>query len=279
MKRDSIFYRLFKQSPELLFDLIDPDFPNADRYRFESIEVKETAFRIDGVFLPPDDAESKVLFFSEVQLQKKENLYKRFFAEIFVSLHRAEVAYDDWGGVLIFGSRSMEPSSSVWYRSLLESPQIFRIYLDEIEQWQNPPLAIELILLAMSSETETPDRARALLDRSEQEGRQQDMLELISTIMMYRFPKLSWEAVAMMLDIQDVRLEDTRIYQEIAEKRDKTVKSSFLLELLTSQLGDLPETVMAQVSTMSPERLSDFGKAMFGVQTVEQLEAWLAKNR
>lgn len=35
----------------------------------------------------------------------------------------------------------------------------------------------------MSSETETPDRARALLDRSEQEGRQQDILELISTIM------------------------------------------------------------------------------------------------
>ena len=78
MKRDSIFYRLFKQSPQLLFDLVDPGFPNADRYRFESIEVKETAFRIDGVFLPPEDASPKVVFFGEVQFQKDEDLYKRF---------------------------------------------------------------------------------------------------------------------------------------------------------------------------------------------------------
>ena len=102
---------------------------------------------------------------------------------------------------MIFGSRSVEMSSSVWYRSLLESPQVFRIYLDEIEQWQNPLLAIEIVLLAMSSETETPDRARALLDRSKREGQQKNILELISYIMVYGFPKLGWEAVAMMLDI------------------------------------------------------------------------------
>ena len=87
MRRDSIFYKLFKQMPELSFELIEQSVPDAERYRFDSVEVKETAFRIDGVFLPPDDAESKVIFFSEVQLQKKENLYKRFFAELFVSLH------------------------------------------------------------------------------------------------------------------------------------------------------------------------------------------------
>ena len=55
MRRDSIFYKLFKQMPELLFELIEQSVPNADRYRFDSVEVKETAFRIDGVFLPPED--------------------------------------------------------------------------------------------------------------------------------------------------------------------------------------------------------------------------------
>ena len=79
-------------------------------------------------------------------------------------------------------------------------------------------MAIEIVLLAMSSETETPDRAGALLDRSKREGQQHNILELISTIMVYGFPKLGWEAVAMMLDIQDVRLEETRAYQEIEEK-------------------------------------------------------------
>ncbi len=264
--------------PELLFELIEQSVPDADRYRFDSVEVKETAFRIDGVFLPPDDAESKVVFFSEVQLQKKENLYKRFFAELFVSLHRAEIDYDDWGGVLIFGSRSVEPSSSVWYRSLLESPQVFRIYLDEIEQWQNPPLAIEIVLLAMSSETETPDRARALLDRSEQDDRRQDILEMISTIMMYRFPKLGWEAVAMMLDIQDVRLEDTRAYQEIAEKQGQSVRVSMTLMQLTELIGDLSDVIQAKIATLSLEQLDALGKALLRFKKLTDLEAWLSEH-
>jgi predicted transposase YdaD len=50
MRRDSIFYKLFKQFPGLLFDLVDKPPPAAEKYQFESVEVKETAFRIDGVF-------------------------------------------------------------------------------------------------------------------------------------------------------------------------------------------------------------------------------------
>lgn len=275
MKRDSIFYTLFKQSPELLFELTDPSFPNADRYRFESVEVKETAFRIDGVFLPPEDANPKIVFFGEVQFQKDEKLYKRFFAELFVFLSRSEVAYDDWGGVLIFGSRSLEPSVSGWYRSMLADGQVVRVYLDEIEEWQNQPVAVSLALLTIGSDEEAIERAKALVRREKAIGWPIDIVGLVSTIMLYRFPNLGWEGVAAMFDIQDVRLEDTRAYKEIAEKRDKIVKSGFLLELLVSHLGDLPETAAAQISTMPLERLSDLGRAMFELKTVNDLEAWL----
>jgi predicted transposase YdaD len=167
----------------------------------------------------------------------------------------------------------------VWYRSLLESPQVFRIYLDEIEHWPEPPLAIELVLLAISSETETPDRARALLDRSEQEGRQQDILELISTIMMYRFPKLGWEAVAMMLDIQDVRLEDTRAYQEIAEKQGQSVRVSMTLMQLTELIGDLSDVIQAKIATLTLEQLDALGKALLRFKKLTDLEAWLSEHR
>jgi predicted transposase YdaD len=68
MRRDSIFYKLFKQLPGLLFELIEQIPPDVDQYRFDSVEVKESAFRIDGVFLPPDDAALKQIFFCEVQL-------------------------------------------------------------------------------------------------------------------------------------------------------------------------------------------------------------------
>ncbi|MBD2330093.1 DUF2887 domain-containing protein, partial [Alkalinema sp. FACHB-956] len=47
MRRDSIFYALFKQSPTLLFELLDQVPASADQYRFESVAVKEPKFEID----------------------------------------------------------------------------------------------------------------------------------------------------------------------------------------------------------------------------------------
>ncbi|ODG98991.1 hypothetical protein A4S05_06545 [Nostoc sp. KVJ20] len=81
MKRDSIYYQIFKRFPRLLFELVDNPPLQGQNYRFESLEVKETAFRIDGVFLPPENATSKVIFFAEVQFQRDEALYHRFFTE------------------------------------------------------------------------------------------------------------------------------------------------------------------------------------------------------
>ena len=49
MKRDSIFFQLFQQSPTLLFELLAIAPENTNRYRFDSVAVKEPKFEIDGV--------------------------------------------------------------------------------------------------------------------------------------------------------------------------------------------------------------------------------------
>lgn len=56
MRRDSIFYQLFQQSPALLFELLDTPPANAQDYRFDSVAVKEPRFEINGVFLLPEAA-------------------------------------------------------------------------------------------------------------------------------------------------------------------------------------------------------------------------------
>ncbi|NEP62208.1 MAG: DUF2887 domain-containing protein, partial [Symploca sp. SIO2G7] len=67
MRRDSIFYRLFQQSPALVFELLETPPANATDYRFDSVAVKEPKFEIDGVFLPPDTEDAGVVYFCEVQ--------------------------------------------------------------------------------------------------------------------------------------------------------------------------------------------------------------------
>ena len=75
MRRDSIFYKLFQQSPTLLFEILTNSPINAENYRFDSVAVKEPKFEIDGVFLPPENEAAGIVYFCEVQFQKDEQLY------------------------------------------------------------------------------------------------------------------------------------------------------------------------------------------------------------
>ncbi|CCH95993.1 conserved hypothetical protein [Microcystis aeruginosa PCC 9717] len=55
MKTDKIFYTLFQVFPELLFQLLGKSPNLAQNYQFKSVEIKELAFRLDGVFIPDAD--------------------------------------------------------------------------------------------------------------------------------------------------------------------------------------------------------------------------------
>jgi predicted transposase YdaD len=55
MKTDSIFYRIFQTLPQSFFELINLPPSEANAYDFASVELKQTAFRIDGVFLPTNN--------------------------------------------------------------------------------------------------------------------------------------------------------------------------------------------------------------------------------
>ncbi|MCA2733655.1 MULTISPECIES: DUF2887 domain-containing protein, partial [unclassified Microcystis] len=52
MKTDTIFYQLFQSFPSIFFELIELPINEANNYRFDSVEVKQLSFRLDGVFLP-----------------------------------------------------------------------------------------------------------------------------------------------------------------------------------------------------------------------------------
>ncbi|BBD68330.1 hypothetical protein NIES4072_43580 [Nostoc commune NIES-4072] len=113
MRRDSIFYKLFQQSPTLLFELVANPPNNADSYRFDSVAVKEPKFEIDGVFLPPESDGAGVVYFCEVQFQKDEQLYERVWAESSLYFYRNRARFSDWQAVIIYPSRSIEQSEAV----------------------------------------------------------------------------------------------------------------------------------------------------------------------
>jgi predicted transposase/invertase (TIGR01784 family) len=274
MRRDSIFYKLFKFFPGLLFDLTDPP-PASTRYRFDSITVKETELRIDGVFLPPDTASPRIVYFAEVQFQKDEALYDRFFTEIFLFLRQQQPPYDDWHGVLIYGSRSLEPRNAHLYRSLLTSEQVTRIYLNEIARDSPYAIGIQLMLLTIVPDAEALPTAHTLIDQAPTAATprlsETDILEMIATIMSYRYRQLSWEEIRTMLDLD---MEEPRAFREAREEGER----SLALRILTRKLGDIPASLCCRIDTLTLDQLNQLGEDLLDFQTLSDLETWLAQQ-
>jgi predicted transposase/invertase (TIGR01784 family) len=165
MRRDSIFYQLFRQYPALLFELLTEPPPQAQEYRFEAVEVKETAFRMDGVFLPP--SAQGLVYFCEVQFQLDELLYERIVSEIGIYAYRHRDRFSDWRAVVIYPTRSVEQSRTETVREILGSGRIQRIYLDELGEVGELPTGLGLMVLTILEGDEAKSEARKAIARAQ----------------------------------------------------------------------------------------------------------------
>lgn len=216
MKTDHLFYRLFHTLPRLFFDLLEqPGWP-AELYRFQSVEVKQTALRLDGLFTPPAERPELPLFFIEVQFQREEDLYARLFAEIFLYLKQYQPPHP-WQAVVIYPSRAIEVEGSEHYQVLLDSPKVRRIYLDE---WTQPPetLSQRLMHLLLATPEEVSTAAQTLLSPALDLTLKPVILDLIETILVYKLPALSREEIQTMLGLTHQDLKKSRFYQEVSQE-------------------------------------------------------------
>jgi predicted transposase/invertase (TIGR01784 family) len=218
VKTDTIFYRLFQSFPNIFFELINQPPETANNYEFSSVEVKQLAFRIDGVFIPKNDP-SSTIYFVEVQFQPDRKFYSRLFTEIFLYLDKTEFS-NDWCGVVVYPSRSLDVGETQRYTELLSSGRVTRIYLDELDGTTSRSIAIETVKLVIESTENSVKKARDLINLVRQqitsEITQREFLELIETIIVYKFPQKSREEIEKMFGFSE--LQQTKVYQEAKEE-------------------------------------------------------------
>ncbi|WP_416670800.1 Rpn family recombination-promoting nuclease/putative transposase [Egbenema bharatensis] len=283
MRRDSIFYALFQQYPALLFDLLEHPPPDAQHYRFDAVAVKEPKFEIDGVFLPPEAETPGVVYFCEVQFQKDEQLYERLFGESFLYFYRNRSRFSDWQAVVIYPDRPTEQTTTHPYRALLTSDQVHRVYLNELGDIQQLPLGVALMALTTVDEADAPAVARSLLSRSGQEKESQaanrTIMEMITTIMVYKFTALSRQEVEAMLGLN---LKETRVYQEAKaeghEEGREEEGRSLILRQLNRCFRTLPEDLHAKITSLSIAQIESLAEALLEFQTIADLENWLNQD-
>ena len=191
MKRDTIFYQIFQQSPQLLFDLLPQPPASTQGYNFESVEIKEASFRIDGVLTPPDP--NGDVFFIEVQMQRDPKLYERIFNEASNYTYRRTEMFSEWYGVGIYPSHSIEQTSTKVPYELFDSGRIRAIYLDTLGQIDQLPIGLGLMVLTTLEGDEAVGEARRMISRSRQVLDENVTTNTVSTIMSSKIMSLDFD--------------------------------------------------------------------------------------
>jgi predicted transposase YdaD len=117
------------------------------------------------------------------------------------------------------------------------------------------------------------------------------IVDLVSTIMVYKFSNLSRDEVDAMLGI---KLQQTRVYQEarlegkaegetIGEvrglERGRTEEGQTLvLKLLTRKFGKIHPQLRSRIRNLKIEQVESLGEALLDFAAITDLEAWLSQN-
>jgi predicted transposase/invertase (TIGR01784 family) len=218
VKTDTIFYRIFQELPSIFFELIGNSLETAQAYQFSSVEIKQTAFRIDGVFLP-NQGNQNPIYFVEVQFQPDTELDSRLFSEIYLYL-RQNQPKNSWRGVVIYPTRNLDISDTNNYDEFFASGRVTRIYLDELGETVSLPVGIATIKLVVEDDEKAITSAKTLIERTQQADnpapKQRQLLELIETILIYKFPKMNREEIESMFGLSE--LKQTKFYQEAKQE-------------------------------------------------------------
>jgi predicted transposase YdaD len=171
---------------------------------------------------------------------------------------------------------------------LLDSGKIIPIFLDELPSDASPALKL-MVLTTLEGETAISAAKQALA----QDTGNRDIIEMVTTIMVYKFTQLTRAEVDAMLG---VTLQETRVYQEAKAEGKLEGKAEgklegkaegklegkaegkleMLLMLLSRNLGLLPASLTEQIEVLSIEQLESLCTAAFDFQSLSDLTAWLS---
>ena len=291
MKTDTLFYQLFQSFHTLLFELIDRPIADAEGYQFTTAEIKEKAFRFDGIFIPTTD--DKPIFFLEVQFQPKNDFYWEYLSEIFLYLNQYRPA-NKWQAVAIFAKRNCEPEIIEHVQEMITSNRIIRVYLEDWLQQEVNSLTIAIIQLILAPEAQTPELAKQINEKVQREpdiDLQDQVVKFIETVLVYKFPRLSRQEIEAMFTFND--LKNTRVYQDakqeglqlgkqeglqLGKQEGLQRQAAMLLKILNRKFGKLSPRTTNRITKLSVMQLENLAEVIFDLQTVADLNDWLRNN-
>ncbi len=223
MSADPLFYEIFKEIPELFFELIGQPEKDPSIYKFLAPEIKQRSFRLDGLLLTSENHPNEPIYFVEAHSYKDDNFYNQLAAKIILYLTQYQPPNQDWYAVVIYNAKSNEGNFPGYLNFLL--PHLRRFYLDELATTPEALLSVGVMRLIVEnkSQEKTGELARVLMTQAQQEltntTLKEKVLEFIKAVVIDKFASLSMEEIEAMLNLDSFNnLKTSRVYQEAKEE-------------------------------------------------------------
>jgi predicted transposase YdaD len=113
--------------------------------------------------------------------------------------------------------------------------------------------------------------ARGLIDRSQGS---KDIIDLVSTIIVYKFSNLSRDEVDAMLGIE---LAQTRVYREAEQQGELKGQQELVIRQLKRRVGNVSIDLEAQIKTLPLAQLEELGEELLDFSQMADLVAWLER--
>ncbi len=288
MKTDPLFYELFQVCPQIYFELMQITQPCP--YRFESITVKATEKRIDGVLEPtkPDQP----IHFVEVQAAPDKEIYWRISREVATYFEqRPELSGREWQAVVIWlgkpePKKDEEADADLGTVLLYDRKNKQRLYsvdiIDLLGKLPENSLALNVLRpLIVDNERQVRQNISNWVEQIHatpgmSPDVEQRLVMVMTQLIEEKFKTLSYKELCKMLKLTPFRettsyketfFED--LQKEFAEKLIKMIKRKF--KFAESTIAKI-DTRLRQLTLKDLEILFE---AIFDLSTLRELNVWI----
>jgi len=264
MKTDSFFYRFFSEFPEAFFMLLGENEQKAGSYNFTSVEVKEQAFRLDGVFQPAKRGD--ILYFFEAQFNREDDFYLRFFGEVAVYL-RQNQPENPWRAVVLFPGEASDPGIHPHYQEFFESGRVMRVYLAGLPEAALGKFPLNLLKIIIDSKKKVLSAAEEIIRRLPEQVRdekaQEAIVELLINLLLSKLPKMSRKEIEKMFEPLLSDVKKSRFYREIANENKKEGKKEEKRQIAKTLLRKkMSLDFISEVTGLSQEEIRALKKGL-----------------
>ena len=284
MASDKLFYAIFQDHPDLILRWLAGLPADAAGYRFCAPVLKEREYRLDGLFLPPDDRVDLPAIVLEAQMAADACFLRRLYAESarFVQQFNWE---RQWVVVAICPNRTMNFGPITPVREFVEQRLRWIELLPSDGQEPSEPLTQVLGLLVQPEA-----KVRAISDSLRQQAPTNpaagQVLPLIAAILLTRFNDRPISEICAMGGLTLDDFTSSRAYREIYREGEAAGEArgeargeaSVTLRLLNRRCGPLSAATTTRIQALPLPQLQSLVEALLDFSGPADLQAWLEEH-